>query len=217
MVRLLRLGVKVALVVVGAVALYLGVTFFQVWQASRNDHVHPAQAIIVLGAAQYDGTPSPVLRARLDHAIDLFQRKVAPVVAVTGGRQPGDRATEASAAAGYLIGRGIPESSLRLETAGLNSWQSLASTARFLQQEGIEEVVLVSSPYHAFRTERIAHEVGLKGHASPAPDSAEGGPTELVRMGRETVAVAVGRIIGHRRLVDLDERVTRVRTEVRDR
>ncbi len=217
MVRLLRLGVKVALLVVGAVVVYLGVTFVQVWQASRNDHVHPAQAIVVLGAAQYDGTPSPVLRARLDHAVELFERKVAPVVAVTGGRRAGDRATEASAAAGYLISRGIPESSLRLETSGVNSWQSLASTARFLQEEGIEEVVLVSSPYHAFRTERIAAEVGLEGHASPAPGTSEGGATELVRMGRETVAVAAGRIIGHRRLVNLDERVTRVRSEVRDR
>lgn len=217
MVRLLRLGVKVVFLLAGALVLYLGVTFVQVWQASRSDDVHPAQAIIVLGAAQYDGTPSPVLRARLDHAIDLFERGVAPVVAVTGGRQPGDRATEASAAAGYLISRGIPESSLRLETAGLNSWQSLASAARFLQDEGIEEVVLVSSPYHAFRTERIAAEVGLEGHASPAPGTSVGGTAELVRMGRETVAVAAGRIIGHRRLVDLDERVTRVRTEVRDR
>lgn len=215
--RLVRLALKVGLVVAGAVVLYLAVTFVQVWQASRNDEARPAQAIVVLGAAQYGGTPSPVLRARLDHAVDLFQRQVAPVVAVTGGRRPGDRATEASAAAGYLIGRGVPESSLRLETDGENSWQSLAATARFLQREGIREVVLVSSPYHAFRTERIAKEVGLQGHASPAPGSARGGARELVQMGRETVAVAVGRIIGHRRLVDLDERVTRVRTEVRDR
>jgi uncharacterized SAM-binding protein YcdF (DUF218 family) len=215
--RLVRLALRVTLVVAGALALYLAVTFVQVWQASRTDDVHPAQAIVVLGAAQYDGTPSPVLRARLDHAVDLFERQVAPVVAVTGGRQPGDRATEASAAAGYLIGRGVPESALRLESSGVNSWQSLAAAARFLQREGIRDVVLVSSPYHAFRTERIAEEVGLSGHASPAPGSAGGGASELVQMGRETVAVAVGRIIGHRRLVDLDQRVTRVRTEVRDR
>jgi uncharacterized SAM-binding protein YcdF (DUF218 family) len=215
--RLVHLALRATLVVAGALALYLAVTFVQVWQASRTDHVHPAQAIVVLGAAQYDGTPSPVLRARLDHAVDLFERQVAPVVAVTGGRQPGDRATEASAAAGYLIGRGVPESALRLESSGANSWQTLAAAARFLRQEGIQEVVLVSSPYHALRTERIAKEVGLEGHASPAPGSARGGARELVQMGRETVAVAVGRIIGHRRLVDLDERVTRVRTEVRDR
>ncbi|MDP9020369.1 MAG: YdcF family protein [Actinomycetota bacterium] len=215
--RLVRLSVKAAVLVVVAVVAYLGVTFLQVWHASRSNDVHAAQAIIVLGAAQYGGAPSPVLRARLDHAVDLFRREVAPVVAVTGGRRPGDRATEASAAAGYLIGRGVPEGALRLETAGENSWQSLAAAARFLQQEGIREVVLVSSPYHAFRTERIAEEVGLEGHASPAPGSGVGGTPELVRMGRETVAVAVGRVIGHRRLVNLDERVTRVRTEVRDR
>lgn len=214
--RMLRLGVRTALVVGVLVALYLGFTFFQVLQASRRDEARPAGAIVVLGAAQYDGTPSPVLKARLDHAVELYEQGLAPVVAVTGGRQPGDRATEASASAGYLIGQGVPESSLRLESSGTNSWQSLAATARFLQRDGITEVILVSSPYHALRTERIAEEVGLDGHASPALDSPESGAVELVKMGRETLAVGIGRIIGFRRLVNLDERVERVRTEVGD-
>jgi uncharacterized SAM-binding protein YcdF (DUF218 family) len=208
--RLLRLGLIVAVLVVG----YLGFTFVQVFQASRSDEAQAARAIVVLGAAQYNGEPSPVLQARLDHAVDLYEQGLAPVVAVTGGRQPGDSATEASASAGYLIAAGVPESSLRLETAGANSWQSLAATARFLADEGIEEVVLVSSPYHALRTELIAEEVGLHGHASPAPDSPESGLSELVKMGRETVAVGVGRIIGFRRLVNLDDRVGQVREGV---
>ncbi|MGH9182589.1 MAG: YdcF family protein [Acidimicrobiales bacterium] len=205
-----RAGVAVGVLVVG----YIGVTFAQVWWASRHDGARAAQAIVVLGAAQYDGTPSRVLRARLDHAADLYQRGLAPVVAVTGGRREGDRATEASAAAGYLIGQGVPESALRLETSGASSWQSLAATARFLRREGIEEVLLVSSPYHALRTERIATEVGLHGHASPAPESPESTVGELVRMGRETLAVGLGRIIGYRRLGILDDRVERVRSEV---
>ncbi len=208
--RLFRLGLIAAVLV----AAYLGLTFVQVFQASRSDEAQPAGAIVVLGAAQYNGEPSPVLQSRLDHAVDLYEQGVAPVVAVTGGRQPGDSATEASASAGYLISAGVPESSLRLETKGENSWQSLAATARFLGEEGIEEVVLVSSPYHALRTERIAEEVGLHGHASPAPDSPEGGLSELVKMGRETVAVGVGRVIGFRRLVNLDDRVGQVRSEV---
>jgi uncharacterized SAM-binding protein YcdF (DUF218 family) len=216
MTRLLRLGIRTALVLGVLVAAYLCFTFFQVLQASRRDDARPAGAIIVLGAAQYDGTPSPVLRARLDHAAELYEEGLAPVVAVTGGRRPGDRATEASAAAGYLIRQGVPESSLRLESSGTNSWQSLAAAARFLQREGIDEVILVSSPYHAFRTERIAEEVGLEGHASPARDSPESGAVELVKMGRETLAVGIGRVIGFRRLVNLDERVERVRSEVGD-
>ena len=211
--RLFRLGLLATVVV----AAYLGVTFIQVVQAAQRDDARAAQAIIVLGAAQYGGVPSPVLKARLDHAVDLYERGLAPVVAVTGGRRAGDSATEASAAAGYLIGRGVPESSLRLESSGTNSWQSLAATARFLAREGIEEVILVSSPYHALRTEHIAEEVGLSGHASPAPGGPGSGVVELARMGRETLAVGVGRVIGHRRLVNLDQRVERVRSEVGDR
>ncbi len=208
--RLVRVGLIVAVVVVA----YFGFTFVQVLQASRRHHPPSAEAIIVLGAAQYNGEPSPVLRARLDHAAALYERDLAPVLAVTGGRRPGDSATEASASAGYLISAGVPESALRLETDGENSWQSLAAVARFLEQEGIEEVILVSSPYHALRTERIAEEVGLRGYASPALDSPESGAVELVKMGRETLAVGVGRIIGFRQLVNLDDRVGRVRSEV---
>ncbi len=208
--RLLRLGLVVALLV----AAYLGFTFVQVYQAARGDEAQPAEAIVVLGAAQYNGEPSPVLQARLDHAADLFDQGLAPVVAVTGGRRAGDSATEASASAGYLIRAGVPESSLRLESGGENSWQSLAATARFLRQEDIENVILVSSPYHALRTERIAEEVGLHGHASPTPNSPESGVAQLVRMGRETVAVGLGRVIGFRRLVNLDDRVGQVRSDV---
>ncbi len=208
--RMVRLGLVVGVVVVG----YFGANFVQVWRASRTDGARPADAIVVLGAAQYDGKPSPVLRARLDHAVDLYERGLAPLVAVTGGRRPGDRATEASAAAGYLIGEGVPQASLRLETSGENSWQSLAATARFLMAEGVEQVILVSSPYHALRTEHIADEVGLHGHASPVRNGPEHGVVEVVQMGREALAVGVGRVIGYRRLVNLDQRVEQVRTEV---
>ncbi len=211
--RLLRLGLVAALVVVA----YFGLTLVQVWRASRTDAARPAGAIVVLGAAQYSGKPSPVLQARLDHAVDLYERGLAPLVAVTGGRRPGDRATEASAAAGYLIGAGVPESSLRLESSGENSWQSLAATSRFLMAEGVEEVILVSSPYHALRTEHIAREVGLHGHASPARSGNAHGVTGVVQIGREAVAVGVGRVIGYRRLVNLDQRVDQVRTDVRAR
>lgn len=211
--RLVRLGLLVGVAVIG----YFAFNLVQVWQASRSNGARAAGAIVVLGAAQYNGTPSPVLRSRLDHAVDLYQQGMAPLVAVTGGRQSGDRATEASAAAGYLIGEGVPESSLRLETAGENSWQSLAATARFLMAEGVEDVILVSSPYHALRTEHIAREVGLHGHASPTPHGPERGVEEIVQMGREAVAVGVGRVIGYRRLVNLDAKVDRVRTDAGER
>lgn len=212
MPRAIGLAVRL-LVVTGVVAAgYLGVTFFQVWQASNGDRATSSDAIVVLGAAQYNGEPSPVLRSRLDHAIHLRAHGVADIIVVTGGNQPGDRFTEATAGAEYLIARGVPDASIRREVEGKNSWQSLAAAARFLRREGLVDVVLVSSPYHALRTEEIADEVGLNGRASPASRSPEGFPSQIGNLGRETLIVGVGRIIGFGRLVDLDDRVGRVRT-----
>lgn len=191
---------------------YLGVTLGQVVLASRREAEGTAQAIIVLGAAQYDGKPSAVLRARLDHAVELFEAKVAPVIVLTGGRQPGDRFTEASAGAAYLRERGVSDRALRQENQGTNSWESLAAAARFLRQEGIRDVVLVSSPYHALRVEHIAREVGLDGVASSSGNP-EGLGTTATHVVRETLAVAAGRVIGYRRLVDLDARVGRSGSE----
>lgn len=199
MLRLIRRAAALGLALA---TIYFGVTFVQVWQASREDHARPADAIVVLGAAQYDGRPSPVLRARLDHAIDLYEQGIAPVIWVTGGRLAGDRFTEASASDRYLQQHGVPASDVRLEVRGTSSWESLAATARYLRSAGTTEVVLVSSPYHALRTEHIAAEVGLSGHASPI-----GGGSSIVRLTRETLAVGIGRVIGHRRLVDLEVRV----------
>ena len=199
MTRLLR---RIAVTAVVIAVVYFGVTFAQVWSASRSDHAEQAQAIVVLGAAQYNGKPSPVLKARLDHAIVLWKDGVAPLIVTTGGNRPGDRYTEASAAASYLIQHGVPEDALKLESQGSSSWESLAAAARFLRKQGITEVVLVSSPYHALRTEEIADEVGLHGHASPASEHESVG-RRAYHLARESLAVGIGRIVGHRRLVDL--------------
>src|SRR5205814_9458139 len=104
---MLRIVAAVVLLVVG----YLGVTFVQVWLASRRDDARPAQAIVVLGAAQYNGVPSAVLRARLDHAAELYRRGLSQIVGVTGGKRAGDTYTEASASADYLARRGVPPGS----------------------------------------------------------------------------------------------------------
>lgn len=201
--RLLVVGLKAGVVVGLLGVLYLGITLVQVWDASGDDHARPAEAIVVFGAAQYDGRPSPVLRARLDHAFDLWQQGLADVVVVTGGRQPGDRFTEAGASAQYLIDRGVPDATIRREVQGTNSWESLAASARFLRSEGIDEVLLVSDPYHSLRISAIAAELGLQAYVSPADVS-----VSARDMLRETVAVAAGRLVGFRRLVDIDKVVT---------
>src|SRR5439155_5400391 len=101
--RPVRLAIKLVAALVGLVVVYFVVTFVQVWAASRHDEARRAQAIVVFGAAQYNGRPSAVLRARLDHAADLWARHLAPSIVVTGGKQPGDRYTEATASALYLL------------------------------------------------------------------------------------------------------------------
>ncbi len=130
--------------------------------AARRDDARKADAIIVLGAAEFDGRPSAILAARLDHAIDLYRRGIAPVVVVTGGKQPGDRFTEAGVGAAYLHDRRVPESAILRETTGRSSWESLAAAARFLKQRHLTNVVLVSDPYHsrAHRRRRARRRVG---------------------------------------------------------
>lgn len=200
-----RLVLKVVAGFLILCSLYFVFTFAQVWMASRRDEARPAQAIVVFGAAQYDGRPSPVLKARLDHAINLYNRKLAPVIVVTGGRQPGDRFTEATASANYLLARGVPDEDVLREVSGTSSWQSLAATAAFLEERSITNVLLVSDGFHSMRIEAMANELGLDAHTSPAPDSPIGGLTEAKYMLRETAAVAIARFIGYRREAGVTE------------
>ena len=207
----MRWAVKLGAALIAVLVLYLGVTFVQVWQASRRDEARPAQAIVVFGAAQYDGRPSLVLRARLDHALALYKRGLADKVVVTGGRRAGDRFTEATVSAAYLSKRGVPESALLREVSGRSSWQSLASAARFLKKRDppITKVLLVSDGYHAARIAAIAKELGLDAHTSPAPGSPSRGAAKMVHLGKETLAVAAGRVFGFRRVAGIDRRLAR--------
>ena len=195
-----RRAVRIALVVAALLTTYVVVTFVQVWYASHQDDARHAQAIIVLGAAQFDGRPSAVLSARLDHAADLYKRGLAPLIVVTGGKQAGDRFTEAEASANYLGDHGVPGEAIERETTSTNSYDELAAAARFLRQRGINDVVLVSDPFHAYRINAIAHDVGLNAHVSPTPTSPVHGLDNGQALLRETVAVAAGRLVGFDRL-----------------
>ena len=200
MKRLVKLAIRAFIVLFALLFTYLAVTFVQVWLASRRDDARPSQAIIVLGAAQYNGHPSPVLAARLDHAIDLYRRHIAPVVVVTGGRQPGDPYTEAGVGADYLHEHGIQDRAILRETTGRTSWESLEAAARFLKSRGMIRVVLVSDPYHSARISAIAHDVGLDAVTSPTRTSPIKGWNALKRMFGETLRVAAGRLFGYARL-----------------
>lgn len=189
--RLILLGI-----LLGALSVaYLVFTFVNVWWNARSDSAGPSDAIVVMGAAQYDGTPSPVLRARLDHAVELYEAGFAPLVVVTGGKQVGDRYTQALAGYNYLRSQGIADENILLEVDGDSTYTELAATARILHGRGFERVLLVSDAYHSARLKAIASEVGLKASVSPTETSY--GLSQLLR---ETAAVSAGRIIGFRRL-----------------
>jgi len=191
--------------VLAAVFLYYGVTLIQVVSAGRENGPDSAEAIIVLGAAQYDGRPSPQLAARLDHALELYEAGVAPVVMVTGGNQPGDRFTEAEASAQYLVDRGVPETAIMQEGQGHTTYESLDAAADQLLGAGLDDVVIVTDPYHSLRSRLIAEEVGLKADLSPTPTSVVTGWSSFRRELAEAGGVAAGRIIGFDRLSDLTD------------
>ena len=195
---------RVLTVVGAAVAVlvaYYGVCLYQVWHSARTDEARAADAIVVLGAAQYDGRPSPVLAARLDHALQLWQEGYAPHIVVTGGKQEGDRFTEATASADYLIARGVPDAAILREVQGTSTWESLAATARILRNRGLESVLVVSDPYHSLRARDTARELGLDAHSSPTLTSPVSGWSEWKRMLREAAGVGLARFIGYRRLL----------------
>lgn len=181
---------------VGLSLLYLLFNIADVaWTSTRRTDVS-APAAIVLGAAQYNGEPSAVLRARLDAAAELWSTDRVDLIVVTGGGQKADVTTEAKSGYNYLREtHGMSDEELRLEVQGASTYQSLAAAARFLTREGIGEVILVTDPYHARRSQLVAQEVGLEAAVYPTEQSPSVG-----RILREGLAVAVGRIVSFRRV-----------------
>ncbi len=210
--RVVRWPLRVVLAAAGLVVAYLLFNFAQVWWASRQNQARPAQAIVVLGAAQYNGVPSPDLRARLDQALLLWRAGLAPVVVVTGGKEPGDAYTEATAGATYLEASGVPPADVVAEGTGRNSWQSLVAAASMLAGRHATRVLLVSDPFHDKRIALMAGELGLTPYVSPTRTSPIRGVAVIPYFAKETVEVALGRIIGFRRLTGVSRRVQQATT-----
>lgn len=160
-----------ALVAVVLLTVYHAALLAAVWWQGTRDERRPVDAILVLGAAQWNGQPSPVLRARLDHALTLYQEGYAPRVLVTGGVGEGDRYSEALVAAAYLRAQAVPPGAILLEDQGRSSLASLRAAADLLLPHGWSRVLLVSDPPHMLRILRMARAVGLEAYGSPVPDS----------------------------------------------
>ena len=198
-----RRVISTVLVIVSLVVVYYGVNLFEVWSVGNSDQARPVDAIVVLGAAQYDGRPSPQLRARLDHVVELWKLGVAPLVVVTGGNQPGDRFTEASASATYLAQHGVTSAAILQENRGHSSWESLVGVARLLDERGASRVLLVSDPFHSLRIRLVAQELGLTAYVSPTRTSPVRGAAAVMKDLKEAVGISLGRLIGFKRLFSL--------------
>ncbi|EYT64460.1 membrane protein [Dietzia sp. UCD-THP] len=144
-----------------------GFVAFRVWQVAREDDRTSADAIVVLGAAQYDGVPTPVFQSRLDHAASLYEQGVAPQIITVGGNQPGDRFTEAGAGRSYLATLGVPPTAILAVETGSNTVGSLDAVALTVGDQGGNSVVLVSDPTHSYRARMMARDAGLDAWTSP--------------------------------------------------
>jgi uncharacterized SAM-binding protein YcdF (DUF218 family) len=153
-----------ALLVLLPVLVFLG-TAARVWWVARHDDHPRSDAILVLGASQFDGRPSKVFQARLDHAVTLFEQGVAPRVVTVGGGRPGDRFTEAEAGARYLRQHGV--TSVVAVGTGSNTLTSLQAVDREFSKQGWHSAVIVTDPWHCLRSRRMAQDLGLEAHTSP--------------------------------------------------
>ena len=153
------------------VCLSVAATTIRIWQQGDQDERRPADAIVVLGAAQYDGRPSPVFEARLAHAVALFHQGLAPVFVVTGGRIPGDTTTEAAVARQYAIAHGVPAEAIIGEDQARNTLTSMRSVAVLLGERGLHSALFVSDPTHMLRVLRMAADLGIEGYGSPTTTS----------------------------------------------
>jgi uncharacterized SAM-binding protein YcdF (DUF218 family) len=155
-----------------ALGAFLTLTAIAIVREGSLQELHTADAIVVFGAAEYAGRPSPVLRARLDHAFDLFSRGIAPVVITTGGAASDPKFSEGGVGSDYLEHRGIPERSLIAETQGSDTAQSAVRVAVIMRANGLHSCVAVSDAYHVFRIKRLLEHEGVGPvYVAPRPDS----------------------------------------------
>ena len=155
----------------GAFLLFMGITGLRIVHAAAKSPAHHADAIVVFGAAEYAGRPSPVFRARLDHGFELFRKGFAPVVITTGGAAQDPEFSEGGVGRDYLAGRGIPEQSLIAETQGSDTAQSAERVANIMRANGMKTCIAASDAYHVFRIRALLEHEGIEVEVAPRPES----------------------------------------------
>jgi uncharacterized SAM-binding protein YcdF (DUF218 family) len=189
---------RVVVAAVLAALLLVASTALAIWWKARQDSRPASDAIVVLGSAQYNGVPSSIFEARLEHALDLYEEGVAPVVVTVGGKAAGDAFTEAEAGRDYLAAAGVPADALLAVPEGADTLQSMREVSSAFAERGWSSAVLVTDPWHAMRAERMAEDAGLTAASSPTRQ----GPAVQTRVTqfryilRETAAYLLYRATG---------------------
>ncbi|MGH9586590.1 MAG: YdcF family protein [Acidobacteriaceae bacterium] len=165
------LGWAIAAVLLAAAVLWVGWVDSQIRYYSARDEAQPADAIAVFGAAEYDGRPSPVLRARLDHGLALYQQGIAPLIITLGGGSPADRHSEGGVGRSYLMAHGLPSSAIIAETESSNTEQSVRRLAVIARANRLRRIVVVSDGTHLFRVHALCSSRGLDVLTSPRPEA----------------------------------------------
>ena len=197
-VRVGSLVARVIAAAVLAVALLITSTSLAIWWTARQDSRPGSDAIVVLGSAQYNGVPSSIFEARLEHAIALYEDGVAPVIVTVGGKADGDQFAEAEAGRDYLAGSGIPDDALLAVPEGEDTLESIRAVSASFADRGWSSVVLVSDPWHAMRAERMAEDAGLDAESSPTRQgpAVQTRTTQFRYILRETAAYLLYRATG---------------------
>jgi len=193
--RLKRWWLRLLILVAVAAASFVIITAIQIAHTSSEEELH-ADAIVVFGAAEYSGHPSPVLRARLDHALDLFHRGLAPVVITTGGAALDPTFSEGGVGRDYLMHHGVPERSLIAETQGRDTSESAERIAVIMRANGLHSCIAVSDAYHVFRIRKLLEHEGIGPvYVAPRPDSVPHGIFQrMIAVFREATSYSLWRI-----------------------
>jgi uncharacterized SAM-binding protein YcdF (DUF218 family) len=194
-----RLVVRLVGAAVTAVVLLVVSTALAIWWAARHDARPDSDAIVVLGSAQYNGVPSSIFAARLEHALTLYRDGVAPVIVTVGGRAAGDEFTEAEAGREYLAQAGVPDDALLAVQEGVDTLQSMRAVSAGFADRGWHTAVLVTDPWHAMRAERMAEDAGIEASSSPTRQgpAVQTRTTQVRYILRETAAYLLYRATGH--------------------
>jgi uncharacterized SAM-binding protein YcdF (DUF218 family) len=195
----IRLAIRIVSLLLVAILIYLAVGLVQVWLTSREYDPHPAAAILVMGAAEYNGTPTLDLQARLSEALILFRNGDAHLIVVTGSKEKGDLDTEAGASKTYLENHGVPADDI-LEAGGNNSYENVADAVPQLKARHATTVLVTTDPFHEDRSMAIASTLGLTPSPTPTRTSPITGWSTVPYFVKEAVGVGLGRIFGYNHL-----------------